>query len=253
MTEKQTETAAEGRETYYAQAATWADDRQDALRRSTRIAWIIAGVAVAVALLEALALVALAPLKTVVPYTLLVDRTTGYAQMLKGTATESIPADEALTHSLLAQYVIARENFDIASIPHDYRKVALWSGETARRDYLSLMPATNPSSPFRLYPRTTQVTTTVRSVSPMGQGSALVRFATERRDQGQLAGTQQYWVAVIRYRYVGIPMSVEDRLVNPLGFQVIGYRRDQEAPPPTTTAPAAAAPVPGALAPLGQP
>jgi type IV secretion system protein VirB8 len=39
-------------------------------------------------------------------------------------------------------------------------------------------------------------------------------------------------VAVIRYRYSGEPLRLEDRLVNPLGFQVLRYRRDAEALPP---------------------
>jgi type IV secretion system protein VirB8 len=36
-------------------------------------------------------------------------------------------------------------------------------------------------------------------------------------------------VAVIRYRYSAEPMKLEDRFVNPLGFQVIKYRKDPEA------------------------
>ena len=67
---------------YYADAASWADDRLTALRASRRIAWIVAAIAVIVALFEATALIFLAPLKTVVPYTLMVDRTTGFVQAL---------------------------------------------------------------------------------------------------------------------------------------------------------------------------
>jgi type IV secretion system protein VirB8 len=39
-------------------------------------------------------------------------------------------------------------------------------------------------------------------------------------------------VAVIRYRYSGEPMRLEDRFVNPLGFQVLRYRKDPESAPP---------------------
>ncbi len=37
---------------------------------------------------------------------------------------------------------------------------------------------------------------------------------------------------MIRYRYSGEPMRLEDRFVNPLGFEVLRYRRDAEALPP---------------------
>ena len=90
----------------------------------------------------------------------------------------------------------------------------------------------NPQSPLALYPRTTVIETRVKSVSPIGRNAALVRFETQRRDAGGQAQPPHAWVAVIRYRYSGEPMSVEDRFVNPLGFQVLRYRRDAEALPP---------------------
>jgi type IV secretion system protein VirB8 len=50
-------------------------------------------------------------------------------------------------------------------------------------------------------------------------------------------------VAVMNYRFVGEPMRMEDRLINPLGFQITRYRRDPEAPPPPEPAPQAVQPV----------
>lgn len=225
------ETAA-GREAYYARARSWAEDGQEALARSRRLAWLVAGVACGVAALAILAIVLMLPLKTIVPYTLLVDRTTGYVQLLKGDGRERLTPDEALLKSLLAQYVTAREGFDITSIQADYRKVALWSAERARADYLALMPASNPASPFQRLPRTTVMAVRIKSVSPLGPGTAQVRFETERRDQGQVEGPRQAWVTILRHRFTDAAMSMEDRLINPLGFQVLRYRRDQEAPEP---------------------
>ena len=233
MSEKRTraEPAVPDRQSYYVRSASWAEDGQEKLRLSRRVAWLVAGLASGVAIFEALAIALMMPLKTVVPYTLLVDRTTGYVQMLKGADRQSLVPDQALTQSLLAQYVIAREGFDITSISGDYRKVGLWSAEVARSSYLSMMPASNPDSPFRRYPRTTVISVHVKSVSPLGPNTALVRFETERKDQGQFEGPRDAWTSIVRYRFVDAPMSMEDRLINPLGFQVLRYRRDQEALP----------------------
>ncbi len=66
------------RAAYYAEAASWSGDIHGALRASRRVAWWVAGAACLVAVVEGLALAALAPLKTVVPYTISVDRQTGY-------------------------------------------------------------------------------------------------------------------------------------------------------------------------------
>lgn len=235
------------REAYYREAATWADDRQAAQYSSRRTAWIVAGVALFVSVLLALALIALVPLKTVEPYTLLVDRQTGYVQAVDPLEPQRISGDAALTQSFLVQYVIARESFDIASVQADYRKVTLWSADRARTRYVAGMQASNPESPLARYSRSTVIDTVVKSISPMSADTAMVRFETRRADAGGPPRTTGSWVAVIRYRYVGEPMRVEDRYLNPLGFQVIGYQRDPEAlpapaptPEPLITAPSSA-------------
>lgn len=219
----------EALDAYYAEAASWNQDRVQAQRSSQRVAWWIAIGASAIAVLEALALVLLTPLKTVEPYTLMVDRTTGYVQALKPLDQAKIEPDAALTQSFLAQYVIAREGFDIATLSPNYRKVALFSVDSARSSYLQLMQAPNPANPLNLNPRTSVVDVRVKSVSPIGPNAAFVRFDTMRSDEGAQAQVPNSWVAVIRYRYSVEPMKLEDRLVNPLGFQVTSYRKDPEA------------------------
>ncbi|MDH7973007.1 VirB8/TrbF family protein [Sphingomonas sp. AR_OL41] len=246
--------ARESLDAYYREADSWATDQQDALRASRRIAWIIAAAAVVVAVFEAVALIFLAPLKTVVPYTLMVDRNTGYVQALKPLDANAIAPDAALTQSFLVQYVIARESFDINELQTSYRKVTVWSIDQARTDYVTSMQYANPGSPLARYPRTTTIATRIRSISPLGGKGALVRFETQRRDAGGQALPPRYWVAVIRYQFSTGPLSMEDRFLNPLGFQVVGYRRDAESapaasdaePPLATTTTAPGVVIPGA-------
>lgn len=244
-------TARESLDAYYREAQSWANDRQDALRASRRVAWIVATVAIVVAVFEACALFFLAPLKTVVPYTLLVDKNTGYVQALKPLDADRIAPDTALTQSFLVQYVVAREGFDADSLQSNYRKVALWSAEGAREGYVAGMQVSNPNSPLTRYPRSTVIETRVKSVSPLDRDSALVRFETQRRDAGGQTAPARPWVAVIRYRFSTGPMSTEDRFLNPLGFQVVRYRVDPESAPPaqseeTPPATVTQVPVPGA-------
>jgi type IV secretion system protein VirB8 len=185
-------------DTYYAEAASWNRDRVQAMRSSHRVAWWIVGIAAAIALLEALALVLLTPLKTVEPYTLMVDRTTGYVQALKPLDQATIAPDAALTQSFLVQYVFAREGFDMAPLNANYRKVALFSAGTARGSYLQQMQAANPQSPLVIYPRTTTIDVRVKSVSTISKDTALVRFDTVRSDAGGQSQPAGAWVAVIR-------------------------------------------------------
>lgn len=215
---------------YFREGESWAADRERQRRSSVRIAWGIAAAATVVALAEAVALVALAPLKTVVPYTLLVDRQTGYVQELKPLERDLIAPDRALTRSFLAQYVIAREGFQIESLRDDYRKASLWSAGEARTRYVSEMQASNPASPLATLPRRTLVEVEVRGISTLSTNTSLVRFVTYRTDAGGQRQDAQPFSAVVTYQFSGSAMSAADRLINPLGFQITRYRRDAEIP-----------------------
>ena len=243
---------------YYRAAESWAEDRREGDRRSQRTAWIIAGVAAAIALIEAIALVLLIPLKQVEPYAVMVDRQTGFVQPLNLAKGQAINPDQALVQSMLAQYVTNREGFNAAALQDSYKKVALWSTGDARSQYIALMQATNPASPLATLPRSSVVTAEVRSISPLGPNTALVRFATMRTDQGGVPAQQGIWAAVVKYRFSAAGMSAESRLVNPLGFQVISYSKSAEIPPSAvpaapldqaTAAPPTPATMPGAAVP----
>ena len=122
-------------------AESWAISVTDSLERSTKRAWAVAIFAATVAAAQALALVYLLPLKTVEPYTLLVDRQTGNVETLAPLDAQVIAPDSALTRSFLVQYVIARESFTFDTVQDDYRKVSLWSDNRAGELYRQRMDA----------------------------------------------------------------------------------------------------------------
>ena len=217
---------------YFERSLDWAGTQAARDQRSRRTAWIVAGVAVSMAAFLAVALAMLMPLKRVEPVMLLVDRQTGHVERVDPDSARMLTADEALTQSLLAQYVIAREQFDRATAQAGYRRVGLWSAGSARSNYLRFMPASNPSSPFNIYKPGTVVQVRVKSVSKVAPNVALVRFGSRLVDETARPGIEMPMIATVRFRYVDAAMSFEDRLINPLGFQVTSYRRDQEAAEP---------------------
>lgn len=212
---------------------SWGEDLIERAHTERRRALMLAGVAALIAVLEAVALAALAPMKTVVPYTILVDRQTGYAETVKSLAPGPLTQDSAIAQSAIVQYVIARETFDATDLRTNFEKTALWSDSLVRSEYRRLYQRDNPESPLKLYPATTVVSTVVKSVAMLRPGSATVRFDTIRHDQGASGGERRSYTAVIEYRFSGAPMRMEDRFTNPLGFLVTHYRRDAEDSVPT--------------------
>ena len=53
-----------------------------------------------------------------------------------------------------------------------------------------------------------------------------MRFAST--ETTQTAKKEDAWVAIVSFRFVNLPETEQDRLINPLGFQVTAYRIDQE-------------------------
>jgi type IV secretion system protein VirB8 len=183
------------------------------------------------------------PLKEVVPYTVLVDKQTGYVETARGVQLGALAEDQAVVESMLAQYVLARETFDPADFKERYERVALWSLGAARDGYVGQFQSGSADSILRdLRPGST-VKVAVKNIELLTDGTARVRFETQRRDaNAQPVSTD--WQSIVSFRFTGQPMKNEDRLLNPLGFQVTGYRRDSEmtaAPAPVTAAPVAAA------------
>lgn len=212
-------------------AESWATSVTDDLERSNKRAWTIAIIAALIALLEAVALVVLLPLKTVEPYTILVDRQTGNVETLAPLDESIVTPDAALTRSMLVQYVTAREGFLQDTLQRDYRKVGLMSDNTVRQQYARTMDASNPASPLAYLPRRAVISTQIKSVSNLDGNRAMVRYTTTRADPGAAPQVSQHWVSVIGYQFVAAEMSEADRYLNPIGFQVTSYRRDAETLP----------------------
>ncbi|GMN04115.1 virB8 family protein [Erythrobacter sp. MTPC3] len=212
-------------------AESWAKSVTEDLERSNRRAWAVAIIAALIALLEAAALVLLVPLKTVEPYTLLVDRQTGNVEGLSPIDEMLVTPDAALTRSMLVQYVTARESFSQDSLQTDYRKVGLWSDNTVTQQYSRAMDASNPASPLAYLPGRATIKTEIKSVSTLSEGRSMVRFTTARIDPGAAPQISQHWIAIIGYGFSTAAMTEADRYINPLGFQVTSYRRDAETLP----------------------
>jgi type IV secretion system protein VirB8 len=238
---------------YYEAASSWSDDTHATLRASRKTAWIIAGVAIGVAALQAFALATLLPLKQSVPYTITVDRETGYVQTTRGVNLGNLSETDAMAQSFAVQYVLAREGFEATDYRENYRKIMMWSQGGAEAEYARDWDKNNPSGVAQRYRPTTRVKVTVKSVTLLGPRSAMVRFDTEQSEGPSSGGIRQPFVATIGYSFSGKPISDQDRYFNPLGYQVATYRRDAEtaqpisvaAPPPMPVqVPAAVVPTP---------
>jgi type IV secretion system protein VirB8 len=209
--------------------------------KSRRAAWIVTALLIVICAAQAAAIALLLPLKEVVPYTIVVDRSTGFVDQVRSVDLSALPEDEAVTQALLAQYVIARETYDPADFNTRYRLVGLWSADAARRDFVTLYSPDNPANLNAVTPLGMIRKVVVKKIDIVDRASdpklAELRLTiTEKAADG--AEQQSDWRATLSFRYTSATMRMEDRLLNPLGFQVSAYRRDAAPlPPPAASAP----------------
>lgn len=236
-----------GRSIETAVALDFADEAVREAQTSRRHAWLVTALLIVICGAQAAAIAVMLPLKEVVPYTILVDRQTGYVETTRGVELGTLKDDHAVVESFLAQYVLQRETFDPADFNERYARVALWSAGQARADYVASYKPGAPDSIFASVRPGTVIGATVKNIEVLTANTARVRYTLSRRDPGA-APVNADWQALVSFRFTGAPMKMEDRLINPLGFQVTAFRRDGEwgtPAPPLAPAPLVApAPTP---------
>ena len=218
---------------YYADGATWEHDIARRNRNSRSFAWIVASVmsVVAVGALGTLAL--LVPLKTYEPYMIVVDKTTGFVEVKRPMAEGPLPQDEAVTTFNVVRYVKARETYDPKALKDNFDLAQLLATGEAERDLVDLYTPSNPQNPLKMLGTGAEISVSIKSVTFPNNRTALVRFSTQEKTATDI--TTRNWVSLVRFRYTAAPMRNEWRFDNPLGFQAVEYRRDQEtAPSPGT-------------------
>ncbi|MGZ7870444.1 virB8 family protein (plasmid) [Methylobacterium radiotolerans] len=219
---------------YFEEAATWEHSVARAERRSRSLAWVIATIMTAVALTALGTLALVLPLKTYEPYMVEVDRSTGFVEVKRPTAVGPLSQDEAVTMFNVVRYIRARETYDPKALKENYDLAQLLATGDAARELTEIYSPVNPANPIKLNGTGTTTTVTIRSVTFPNRRTALVRFATD--DKSGTGILHHDWVALVRFQYASTPMRNEYRFENPLGFQVVEYRRDQEtAPSPGST------------------
>lgn len=214
---------------YYRAGATWEDDTHRSLRRSRTLAWLVSGAACVVAGLSLLTLVLILPLKQFEPYVIEVDKTTGYLEVARALKPGDLSQNEAVTAANLVRYIRARETYDAREIKQNYDLAQLYSTGTASRDLTWAYTPSNAQSLDKVYGRNVTISVDVKSVSLLNSTTASLRFSTTTRREN--SSMTDNWVAVVKFRYTTTPIKNEWRFDNPLGFQVIEYRRDQETAP----------------------
>lgn len=215
-------------EKYLDEARTWETDKVQALEDSKKTAWRVAAASGALAFVSVFAVATLTPLKTVEPYVIRVDNSTGIVDVVEAMKDGKTNYDEAMNKYFTQWYVRYREGYSKELAEDYYSNVGIMSVGLEQQKYFEWFNPKNPMSPINVYGPFAKVKVRIKSTSFIKPNVALVRY-TKEIERGSDKPQITHWAATITFKYSGAPMAEKDRAVNPLGFQVVEYRNDPDA------------------------
>ena len=209
------------------EACDWYADRYQSIFVS-RNRWLVTAILLlGLALAQAIALVALMPLKTSIPFVIKEEVSGAITTVAPLRGDSSILYQESTRKYFLARYVISRETYDPAGLAENYTAVGLMSDREEAQEFEHSIAQTNPKSSIHVYGQNAKRLIRVKSISFLNDHLAQVRLsATDKTRSG--TEIESEWVALVGFRFGPAPVSESDRLINPLGFYVTSYRLDQE-------------------------
>lgn len=212
---------------FLAAAKDWETDEIARTKASERRAWRVAMVAVGLAIVLALAVVLLTPLKTVEPF-IVREGATGTGEAITLVRDRKVSESEVTAKYWLAQYVNFREEYSKPASYGNYRATDLLSARPVFEPYFQQINPENPNSPTTMYGTKGTIEARVTNITFIGTRHAQVRFVKRVQPDTDVPVQETRWIATVTYEFLNPPIKEEDRLINPLGFQVTSYRLDPE-------------------------
>jgi type IV secretion system protein VirB8 len=213
---------------YFCQVASYEASARAHDRREVCFAYVVGGIGAAIGLMGGAAVLALTPLKTVIPLVFRVDRTSGAVERVYDVRGGALEIADAEKRFFLWQYVRLRQIYTAAEAESNFNGVTLMSSPVVQNEYAAGFKGTNPNSPQVVLGQDGNATVRWVSTSFLGPKLAQVRFVQMASKQGVALPPQQM-VATIAFDFAPGQVSATALNVNPLGFIVTRYRADMEA------------------------
>jgi type IV secretion system protein VirB8 len=226
---------------YFREAMSWDMDRAAQTIKRERVAWVVAGAGWMCALVAGVAIAVMMPLKSVEPYVIRVDNTTGIVDIVPMYAGHA-EISETVARYLLTHYVTLCEGFAYATAESSYEECGAYHTAKRNVEWYNLWNQTNPNSPLNINKDGSVVRVQVTAVTFFRKANGLtelaqVRYLKARRPPG---GSEviTHWIATIEYAWVTPARDPKARQWNPLGWRVTDFHSEAESLSDTSSVPA---------------
>jgi type IV secretion system protein VirB8 len=189
--------------------------------------WLVV-LSLLVAIVAIVASVLRPPVTKYEPFVVRVDNTNGVVDSMVRIEDGKVDYGELVSQYFAERYVQCRESYTRFTYAVQYKECMLFTAQQTREGIVPLFNVEDPGSYYKRFGEAGKAVVTTRYYTHMPQNMVQVHFILEETIPGEPTKTS-HWVSTIEYLYRNDGFaSLETRKINPLGFQVINYRRDQE-------------------------
>jgi type IV secretion system protein VirB8 len=207
------------------QARNWYYDRYETLVVQRNVLFLISVLSIIASCVCVFFIGKVTLSKTVEPMVIEIEDKTGITNIVNPFTDKRWTSDRAISEYFLIMYLKARETYNIVDYNYNYSTVVrLFSNTAVYNQFKDIVnnPTTNP---ITKYAANNSTILTVRSVqfledSPSGDHNVQVRFAIT-----ETSGSKKQYnkIASVLWNYTQMQMTFDERMINPLGFQVKFY------------------------------
>lgn len=165
--------------------------------------------------------------KSIEPFIVEIEEKTGVPTLVDQVSIKQFTADEVMQEYFIYKYVKARHGYDYRTYSYDYHRVIrLLSAQPVYNKFRYSVSARNENSPVNLYGRKIRLMPVIKSIQDI-EGAKQIRILVQHSN-GNTIIKQDHKIVYMKYEFANLNISLEERLINPLGFRVVEYKVDQD-------------------------
>jgi type IV secretion system protein VirB8 len=214
---------------------SWYKDKYEFVRSQRDLFALITLVSLLCSAAAVAAVMWLTPYKSVEPYLIQIDQTSGIVKRVDPVTRDQYTANEAIDRYFIAQYIRARENYHPAVFQQNYNLVRVMSTRDVFVSYARGVREANPDSPVATIGKFGQRDVKFKNITFISTASD---FRAEKIAQARILMTDTFSVSrgdrvmhsivTVKFQYSNLTLSQEERYLNPIGFLVTAYTIERE-------------------------
>jgi type IV secretion system protein VirB8 len=204
----------------------WYEERYDNITVQRNLLFVLLLILLCLSIISIIVVAYVVNTKRFDPFVIQIDDTTGMAKIVNPISSSVLSGNEALAQYFIKKYVVARETYN----PVDFdtqanTTVRLLSSNSIYWDYRGYLK-NEDVNPSIKYGQKNTTFLLVKSWSNLSENKYILRFSIN-----ETAGSRSVFnkIAVVEFKYVPMELTDKDKDINPIGFQITGYRVDDDS------------------------